>query len=95
MTNAVATTGAQQHAAMVNAIRAMGAIVKVKPVEFQKIVYEAEKPAIVTSVFKFFGTSYQYLTSFKGLIFFAKSPVPLELPSDAFIIAADKIWIPS
>jgi len=93
--NYASTGAAQQHAAMANAVRAMGAIVKLKPEEFRKILARADHPVVVMSVFQFFGTHYRYLTAYKGLVFFTKSSVQLELPSGAEIIYADKIWIPS
>jgi hypothetical protein len=41
-----------------------------------------------------FRTSYLYLTSYKGLAFFTKSPEPLILPGGSEVIQAQKIWIP-
>jgi hypothetical protein len=42
----------------------------------------------------FTGSQEQYLLSYKGLAFFAKSPVPLELPSGSEIVGAGSIWVP-
>ncbi len=42
----------------------------------------------------FFSTNYQYLTGYKGLVFFTKSSMPLELPGGIELVAAKKIWIP-
>ena len=42
----------------------------------------------------FFGTSYQYLTSYKGLAFYTKSPAPLDLPSDTELVQAKSISVP-
>jgi len=42
----------------------------------------------------FFSTSYNYLTTYKGLAFFTKAPAPLDLPSTNEVVVAQKIWIP-
>jgi hypothetical protein len=42
----------------------------------------------------FFSTNYRYLTSYKGLAFFTKSPTPLDLPSGTELVQAKAIWIP-
>ena len=41
-----------------------------------------------------FKTKYQYLTSYRGLAFFTKSPMALVLPGRAEIITAKSISIP-
>lgn len=41
-----------------------------------------------------FSKNYQYLSSYKGLAFFTKSPTELMLPGSAEIVQAKKIWIP-
>ena len=81
-------------AAIAQAIKASGAIVKVKPEEFLKVVSRTESPLVVTAEGGIFGVNHQYLTSYKGLAFFTKSPDPLNLPSDVELIVSGKIWIP-
>jgi hypothetical protein len=39
-------------------------------------------------------TRYKYLTSYKGLIFYTKSPVPLELSMSVEVITAKKVSVP-
>ena len=96
MSNGAAAGGAAAAAAaaIAEAIKASGAIVRVEPAEFLKIVGRTESPLVVTAEGGFIGTNYQYLTSYKGLAFFTKSPEPLNLPSDAEQIVSGKIWIP-
>ena len=96
MSNGAAAGGAAAAAAaaIAQAIKASGAIVKVKPEEFLKIVSRTENPLVVTAEGGLFGVNYQYLTSYKGLAFFTKSPDPLNLPSDVEVIVSGKIWIP-
>jgi hypothetical protein len=94
MTYAGSSAAGAQQAAMVSAVRAMGAIVKLKPEEFRKILHNTENPAVVTAVTRFLGVSYKYLVSYKGLIFYTKSKTELELPSGTELIYADRIWFP-
>ncbi len=91
----MATTAAVAAAgAVANAIKASGAIVQMRPVDFQAILARVEEALLVMAEGGVFSTNYQYLTSHRGLIFFTKSPEPLSLPSGAELIRADKIWIP-
>ena len=90
-----ATAGAAAAvAAMANAIKASGAIINVETADFMSIIERTEKPLIVTAPKGFMSGGYKYITSYRGLIFYAKSKDPLRLPSDSEIIAAKKIWIP-
>lgn len=42
----------------------------------------------------FMWKGYHYLTAYKGLIFFTKSPSEMMLPGDIELVMAQKIWIP-
>ncbi len=100
MTNGAAAAvagggGAAAAAAIAEAIKASGAIVRVEPNDFMTILQRLDNPLIVHTTGGFFSTNYQYLTSYKGLIFFTKSPNPLMLPAKVEIVRAKKIWIPS
>jgi len=88
-----ATAGASAAAAVAQAIKASGVLVKLEPGEFRKVLYLIESPLVVTAVSSFFGTTYQYLTSYKGLAFYCKSKEPMDLGA-VEVIAAQKIWIP-
>ncbi len=82
-------------AAIANAIKASGAIVQVTPDSFSTIASKTNNPLIVAAESSFLGRrSYQYLTSYKGLIFYVKSPQPLALSGNAEIVKAGKIWVP-
>ena len=72
----------------------MGVIVKVDPDAFSGILSRQSGPLVVHAVAGWFSTSYQYLTSYKGLAFFTTSPVPLDLPGGAEVVEAKSIWIP-
>ncbi len=81
-------------AAMANATKASGAIVKVDPDAFQMIAGKTEEPLIVRAEGGWRKKHYKYLTSYKGLIFFTKSPNELSFVSRAEVVFADKIWVP-
>jgi len=89
-----AGAAAAHQAAIAKAIKASGAIVKMEPAEFKKIVDKCEQPLVVSAKGGLFGNKHAYLTSYKGLFFYTLSPEPLNLPGKAEIIAANKIWIP-
>ncbi len=88
---AVAATG---EAALAEAIKASGAIVSVEPGDFEVILEKTEAPLVVTAQGGVFTTKYHYLTAYKGLIFYTKTPMPLALPPKAELITARKIWVP-
>jgi hypothetical protein len=69
-------------------------IIRVEPKEFSKVMNRAKDPLIVVAEGGFFGKSYKYLMSYKGLTFFTKSGTPLMLPGSAELVPADRIWIP-
>lgn len=85
---------AAYRAAIAKAIKASGAIVRVDAKDFMSILSKTKAPLVVASLGGVFKKNYQYLTAYKGLVFFTKSEAPLRLPSDTEIINADKIWIP-
>jgi hypothetical protein len=87
--------GASAAAAIAQANKASGAIVNMKPEGFQQIVQRAEEPIVVMATSKLFGkTSYKYITSYKGLAFYTKSPSQLPLGVRAELVHAKTIWIP-
>ena len=81
-------------AAIANAIKASGVVVRVSPEDFQRILAKAEKPLVVWATGGFFSRNYQYLTSYKGFAFFTKTAMPLQLSPRIETVVADKIWIP-
>mgnify|MGYP006293992553 CR=1 FL=1 len=91
---AAAGSAAAAAAAIANAIKASGAIVQVESRDFAAILEKARDPLVVCTQGGLFSTRYQYLTSYKGLIFHTKTQTPLRLPSEAETVQAKKIWIP-
>ena len=90
----MATGAAAVAAAMVQAIKASGTIVRVDAVSFSHIVQKSPTPLIVTTEGWMFGTRYKYLTSYKGLAFHTSTSEPLQLPANAEVIPASSMWMP-
>lgn len=81
-------------AAMAQAIKASGVLVKIEAPEFTRIVNRQEEPLVVRAQRGVFKKYWRYLTGYKGLAFIADSPDPLPLPGRAEVFDAKEIWIP-
>jgi hypothetical protein len=92
--NMSATAAHAAAAAVAQAIKASGAIVKIAPEGFRTILQNSREPLVVTSHGGFLGRKFQYLMGYKGLVFFTSSNEELGMPSSAEIVEAEKIWIP-
>ena len=90
----MAATAGAVAAAIANAVKASGVIVRVTPEDFAAILRRTENPLVVHATGGVFTTNYQYLTSYKGLAFYTKSPAPLALPFGAEVMTAKSIWVP-
>jgi len=91
---ATAAGAAAAHAAIANAIKASGVIIRVENKDFLVIIERVEKPLVVMTEKSFWSPSYKYISSYKGLAFFTKSSEPLRLPSDVELVMAQKIYVP-
>jgi hypothetical protein len=90
-----AAAGAAIAAAIANAIKASGVVVRVPPEDFAHIVRRVEKPLVIYHQGGFFSTKHEYLTSYKGFAFYVKSSEEIDLPKTTEVIIAKSIWIPS
>jgi hypothetical protein len=81
-------------AAIADAIKASGVLVRVKPEEFAKLLGLNKDPLIVIAIGGLFSKTYSYLMSYKGLAFYTRSSTPLNLPGSAEIVTASRISIP-
>jgi len=81
-------------AAIAQAIKASGVLVRLESGEFAKLLRRMTDPLVVYSEGGLFTTRYQYLTSYKGLAFFTSSREPLPLPAETELVTAGRIWIP-
>ncbi len=81
-------------AAIAQAIKASGVIVRVEQDDFTRILNRMDNPLIVLTERTGFGRKYKYITSYKGIAFFTQSSDRLYLPSKAEVVVAKTIWIP-
>jgi len=81
-------------AAIAQAIKASGVLVRVEATEFMKLLGRLPDPLVVVASGGLFSKSYEYLFGYKGLAFYTKSSAPLDLPPGADVIAAKSIWTP-
>jgi hypothetical protein len=86
--------GAAAEAARIQAIKASGAIVKLEARELARLLQRQENPLVVCAEGGVFTTRYHYITSYRGLAFYAKSSEPLRLPEDAEIVRAKRVGVP-
>ena len=81
-------------AAIAQAIRASGVLVRVSPEDFQQVLRKGEQPLVIYARGGLFSSNHQYLTSYKGFAFFTKSATEIILAPGTETIVAKKIWIP-
>ena len=91
---AAGATVAAATAAIAEASKASGVIVRVNPNDFLAILGRQAEPLVVHATGGILTTNYQYLTSYKGLAFFTQSSNPIEFSASAELVHAEKIWIP-
>lgn len=89
-----AAAAAAYQAAVNNAIKACGSIVRLEREDFEKLLRKIEEPIVVTTSGGVFSTHYKYLTPYKGLTFYCKSGTEIRLSSKIEVIHAKKIAIP-
>lgn len=82
------------HAAIANAVKASGVLVRVTPEDFMAILKRMDEPLIVVGQGGVFKKHYRYLTSYRGLAFHTQSSDALVLPRRAEIVAATQISMP-
>ena len=82
------------HAAIANAIKASGVIVRLEPSEWLSVLKRSENPLVVISEGGMFKKQFRYLTSYRGLAFFTKSAQALVLPGRSEVITAKSISLP-
>jgi hypothetical protein len=92
--NAGATAASTVTAALLQAINASGVIVRMNAPDFVAVLRRMEAPLVVHAAGGFFSTKHKYLTSYKGLAFYAVLKAPLDLPAGTEVIEAEKIWVP-
>ena len=81
-------------AAIANAIKASGVVVRLSAVDFQTLLRRVEQPLVVYAEGGFFKKNYHYLVSYRGLAFYTKSDAPILLPTGVETIVAEKMYMP-
>jgi ABC-type branched-subunit amino acid transport system substrate-binding protein len=89
-----AAAAAAAAAAVAKAIKASGAIVRVEPDEFQKLLVHNAQGLVVHTFGGLFFPGHKYLMGYKGLAFYTSARDPISMPSTCQIVEAKKIWIP-
>jgi hypothetical protein len=82
-------------AAIANAIKASGVVIRVEPEDFAKILSQVEKPLVIYSKGGFFTIKHRYLVSYKGFAFYTQTSNALVLSNSVEVVNARSIWIPS
>ncbi|MDD5189845.1 MAG: hypothetical protein PHE50_02245 [Dehalococcoidales bacterium] len=76
------------------AVKASGAIIRVEPGDFKEILNKEGRALVIKAKGGFFKPNYQYLTSYKGFVFFTKSSSEMMFSPEVEFINAKEIWIP-
>ena len=94
MAYASGSSAAAIEAAIANAIKASGVLVKVEPNDFLSILAKSDSRLVIVATGGIFKKNYQYLTSYKGFAFFTQSETQLIMPDKTEIIRSKQIWMP-
>jgi hypothetical protein len=90
----MAAGAAAAAAAIANAIKASGVVVRLDAKDFQAILRKVENPLVIYAEGGIFSTNYQYMVSYKGFAFVTKTSAPILLPSNVETVMAKKVWLP-
>ncbi|WP_323756752.1 hypothetical protein [Roseivirga sp.] len=89
------STAAAAQAAIQQAIKASGAIVKIEANDFSRMLSKMDDGLVIEHHGKlFFKDVYKYSTSYKGFVFYCKSNEKITIPSRLESISARQIWVP-
>lgn len=94
---AAGAAAASAAAAAAQAAQACGLITRVSPDLFLSIVSRGERPLVVMAAMSgglFRANWCEHLTSYKGIGFCAKSPLPLQFGAQVEVIQVEKLFIP-
>ena len=83
------------HVALVQAIRASGAIVRVEAREFERIVRKVDEAIVIRARPGMFSKHNQYLTAYRGFVFHTRTRDDLQFASSVEIVEAKRIWVPA
>ena len=86
--------GAAAAAAVIRAIKASGAIVRVKPDEFRRILDHNREGLVVHAMGGWMWGRHKYLMGYKGLMFQSTSRDSISIPGTCQVVEAKRIWVP-
>lgn len=90
-----AAAGAAIAAAIANAVKASGVVVRLEPEDFMKVLGRIKEPLVLYNKGGLFTTKHQYLVSYKGFAFYTRTSTEIFLPAAAEVITVRSIWLPS
>jgi hypothetical protein len=82
-------------AAINEAIKASGAIVRLEPVDFERMLGRMEDALVICTESGRLKTKYEYMTSYRGFVFYTKTTEEIRVPDRCEAIKAKKMWIPT
>lgn len=86
---------AAAQAAINEAIKASGAIIRIEAEEFKRLISKMEDGIVIEKdASGFLSSGYKYSTAYKGFIFYCKSVSAIPIPGRLEKIKARRIWIP-
>lgn len=90
-----AGAGAAAQAAIQQAIKASGAIVKIEPGDFSRLVGRMNDGLVIehqgTLLFK---SVFKYSTAYKGFIFYCRTSEKISIPTRLEKISSKHFWVP-
>ena len=86
--------GAAHVAAMMNAIKASGVIVRVEPDTFARLVAKQDEPLVVRHYGGMFKKKWELLAAYRGFVFYTKAVDLPPLPGRTEYIDAEHLSVP-
>jgi len=81
-------------AAAMRAIKTSCAFVRVEPDDFRSVLGKNRGSLVISGPGGLFSSKFQYMTNYKGFIFFTTSKSELDLPNDIEVIRTKTFWVP-
>jgi hypothetical protein len=78
-----------------NALKMMGAFIRVEEVTFRRILNDNKGLLVVESKSGIFAHSHLYLTSYKGFVIYTKCKQPISIPEVHEVIQATQVMLPN
>lgn len=85
---------AAAQAAIQNAIKASGAIVRIEAEDFKNLISKMENGLVIEKLATGWVSNYKYSTSYKGFIFYCKSKEQIVVPTRLEKINTRQLWVP-